>query len=525
MRDHQRTLGGSGTRGEASLPWVRSRLHLVGLSWTAAGILLSYGVGCRASTSSDDSSTNGASESAASESDGGASSSDGTTSDGGDTTGEACDPMAEFPPDDPPPPSEPCGETAELVPIPADGFCEDPSRLVPEDFPFRTFDAVSLAIDPTLGFPDFAAPCDEQGQCYEYVVCGVMDRRPVIDPWPVGPTPFGAEAIVTTSGDYMRILRADVSGSVESIQFTGYESSGLIGVIGDTIWLRLSQPDAYYVGFWDSAASEGLAALKMIPGDYGPLIGFTGSAGDYFWTVDEEDELQPRLCGRRPDGTLRTVAVLADDVFVQSLWRRWRLPRQAGSWVYLFAEDRICVDEVEAGMAVREEVIFPVGEAPYDDLEPPELPTVHVTDGKHVYFTADIEMCEVGYATCDPSAPGFRDGIWRAPVSGGVAEPLFSDLPDVADSGLALHAGWLYWALEADQTIYRTHTETLETQEVFRPTPLPTGINARWGETFFVHAGQLWRVIDPSAATGDDCLVRLDLASLCLPPAAHEATG
>jgi len=79
--------------------------------------------------------------------------------------------------------------------------------------------------------------------------------------------------------------------------------------------------------------------------------------------------------------------------------------------------------------------------------------------------------------------------------------------------------------MEEDQTVYRTHTATLETQEVFRPSPLPSGTGAHWGETFLVHAGHLWRVIDPSAATGDDCLVRLDLASLGLPPAAHEATG
>ena len=519
MHDHLRMPGGANKHGKASRPRARSRVHVVGWSWTAAATLLSFGVGCRASSSSDDSATESAGESAASESDGGASSSD-----GGDTTGEVCDPMAAFPPDDPPPPSEPCGDTAELVPIPADGFCEDSARLVPEDFPFRTFDAIPLAVDPTLGFPDFAAPCDEGGRCYEYVVCGVYEAQPVVDPWPVGPTPFGEDQIVTTSGDYSHLLVANTNGEVVSVEFEEYSLPGLIGVYGQQVWIGLVGPDesTYYIGAWNTTESTGELALKVLPSDIGPLFGFIGSSGDYFWTVYEEDDLQPRLCGLRPDGTLRTVAVLADDVFYLSLFRRWRLPRQVGSWVYLYAEDRICIDEVDEGMAVREEVIFPVGEGPYDELEPPELPTVHVTDGKHVYFTADIEMCE-GYDTC--AWTGFRDGIWRAPVAGGVAEPLFSDLPDVADSGLALHAGWLYWAMEADQTIYRTHTETLETQEVFRPSPLPTGINARWGDTFFVHAGQLWRVIDPSAATGDTCLVRLDLASLCLPPAAHEAAG
>jgi hypothetical protein len=175
-------------------------------------------------------------------------------------------------------------------------------------------------------------------------------------------------------------------------------------------------------------------------------------------------------------------------------------------------------------MAVREEYIFSVGDAPYADREPPELPIFHVTDGKHVYFTADNESCEEagpGGCTAD-GTPAFRDGIWRAPVSGGVAEPLFPDLPDVADSGLALHGGWLYWALEEDQSIYRTHTETLETQEVFRPKSTPNG---RYGETFFVHAGSLWRVYDTQGGSGNGCLVRLDLTSLCLPPAAHEATG
>jgi hypothetical protein len=57
---------------------------------------------------------------------------------------------------------------------------------------------------------------------------------------------------------------------------------------------------------------------------------------------------------------------------------------------------------------------------------------------------------------------------------------------------------------------------------VFRPIPTPNGL---WGETFFVHAGSLWRVYNTKGGADQGCLVRLDLTSLCLPPAAEEASS
>jgi hypothetical protein len=406
-----------------------------------------------------------------------------------------------------------------LVPVPTDGFCEETLRLVPDDLPARTLDAVRRAVDPTPDFPAIAAPCDDLGRCFEYVVCGVIDYDSVSAPWPVGATPLGAEKVVMTSGDRNRLLVADVSGAVESIEFEGFSFVGLIGVAGSEVWVAVARSDEYYVGKWE-VDGGGEVILEPFPGDFRTLWGFVGADREYFWTVEDPGSRQPRICGLRPDGTSRTVAVLDDDIFYNHLWRRRWLPRQVGSWVYIDAEHRICVDEVDEGFAVREEVIFPVGDAPYSGLEPPEYPIYHVTDGQHVYFTSNIEQCE-GYDECS-NPPTFRDGIWRAPVKGGEAEPLFPDLPDVADSALSLHGGWLYWALEEDQSVYRTHTETLETQEVFRPTPTPTD---RWEETFFVHAGYLWRVDHTQGGTDTGCLVRLDLTSLCLPPATHETTG